>query len=475
MKKVLLEELPKTSEKGNINWKMSIGHKVKFFYDNIKGCVEIVDYDNKSRYLYLKYLDKDIFKIHINNFQNCKLGNMLSIITTDFKVKIGTDFKDDKKNLTIINREYRENPYSKTNNWKWYKYKCNICGWEEGWIEEGNLLKGQGCGCCHGLIVVRGINDIPTTAPWMIKFFQGGYNEAKLYTKSSNQKIRPICPDCGRIKDKLVNISNIYKIHSIGCTCGDGYSYPNKLMFSLLKQISNKYSPDWIKPKRYDFYFEFNKRKYIVEMDGLWHNKDNKMSGKTIEQSKGIDKYKDNLAKKHNIKVIRINSDKSELEYIKNNIINSELNNIFDLSIINWSQCEEFALSNLVKQVCDIKKESLDLTIIEICKIIGFTKTTIKDYLKKGTKLGWCDYNPKEEKEKNYAALSSRSKKINSKKVICLETNIIYDSITLAFQETKINLSCISDCCNGRQKTAGGYHWMHYDTYLKYNKEEKIS
>ena len=45
------------------------------------------------------------------------------------------------------------------------------------------------------------------------------------------------------------------------------------------------------------------------------------------------------------------------------------------------------------------------------------------------------------------------------KKVICVETNVIYDSITQASAETKTNLSKISDCCNEKLKTAGGYHW----------------
>src|SRR5574344_202584 len=44
---------------------------------------------------------------------------------------------------------------------------------------------------------------------------------------------------------------------------------------------------------------------------------------------------------------------KSELEYIKNNIFESKLNEIFDLSKIKWDECEEFALSNRVKEACD--------------------------------------------------------------------------------------------------------------------------
>ena len=69
-----------------------------------------------------------------------------------------------------------------------------------------NLLSSnQGCACCHSLVVVPGINDIPTTDPWMISYFQGGYDEAKRYTHGSEQKIHPVCPECGRIKDKAIS------------------------------------------------------------------------------------------------------------------------------------------------------------------------------------------------------------------------------------------------------------------------------
>ncbi len=47
--------------------------------------------------------------------------------------------------------------------------------------------------------------------------------------------------------------------------------------------------------------------------------------------------------------------------------------------------------------------------------------------------------------------------KIKRKKVICIETGIIYESITDAGQKT--NLKSISKVINGRVKTCGGYHW----------------
>ena len=464
MRKVFLEDLP--HNKSQIDWEKGIGYKVKFIYDDIKGEVKIYDYKNK--YLYVKYLNKDIFKIYIGNFMRCCFGKLLSKYTGEFKIKIGTSFKDDKRDIIIVNKEYRFNEGGHGQDIKYYKYKCNKCGYDEGWIMESNLSKGIGCSCCSNTIVVEGINDIPTTAPWMIKYFQGGYNEAKLYNKNSNKKIYPVCPDCGKIKDKVKGISDIYKNHSIGCICGDGKSYPEKFMNSILEQLDinfvTEYSPNWAKLKRYDFYFELDSEKYIVEMDGSFHFRDNKMNGCTKKNTKEIDNYKDKLAKKYGIKIIRINSEISNLNYIKNNVINSSLNNILDMGKIDWLKCEESALSNLVKRVCKLKRNSPNITTAQISEITKLNIETIRKYLNMGKKLGWCDY------------CGNGYKKAT---IICLNTEEIFNSISEACKKYNIHNSNLSECCKTEYKSAGKdpisgerLRWAYYnDEYIKLHGE----
>ena len=51
-------------------------------------------------------------------------------------------------------------------------------------MSERQILNGKRCACCSNSVVVEGINDIPTTAPWMVDYFPGGYEEAKRYTKN---------------------------------------------------------------------------------------------------------------------------------------------------------------------------------------------------------------------------------------------------------------------------------------------------
>ena len=412
--------------KTHIDWKKSIGKTVEFIYDDIKGNLKIVDY--KKEYLYVKYLDYDIFKINSNSFKNCKIGTLIRKRTNEFKVKIGQIFKDDKRDFTIIDKK---NEKDKNNRyWKIYKYHCNKCN-NEDWIKENHLLDGENCNTCciPPKKIVLGINTIWDKARWMVDL---GVSEedAKRYTASSNKKIIVKCPHCE--EKRLLLINNIYNNKSISCPCSDKVSYPEKFMISVLEQLNinfkTEYVPKWcrytdykdsnkIKTGRYDFLLEgvyIDEKQVIIETDGGWHGKDNKMSGIKKEESEYIDNMKDKLALENGYKVIRIDCKKSESAYIKQNILNSKLNKIFNLNNINWLECEEFALSNRVKEICDYwnlySKEYI--STIKIGKVFNISANTILSYLKRGAKLGWCDYDAKKSKTKSCAKLNKTINKV---------------------------------------------------------------
>ena len=73
----------------------------------------------------------------------------------------------------------------------------------------------------------------------------------------------------------------------------------------------------------------------------------------------------------------------------------------------------------------------------------------------KHTNLEWCNrsYNL------NYGNRNDKVRKTLGKKVLCIETNIIYDSIHEAGIKNNIRPAMISRCCNGNRKTVHGYHW----------------
>ena len=66
-----------------------------------------------------------------------------------------------------------------------------------------------------------------------------------------------------------------------------------------------------------------------------------------------------------------------------------------------------------------------------------------------------------EEAKRIFSARNKNNNYAPRRKVICVETGIIYESIASATRQTKINN--IGYACKGKIKHAGGYHWQYYD------------
>ncbi|EPB8173244.1 hypothetical protein ACRTAL_002422 [Clostridium perfringens] len=460
MRKVFLENLPKKGDR--INWKESIGYKVPFVYDDIEGEIKIIDYITKDRKLVLKY-NNEKYTMTSNHFIYCKIGNkILNKRTDNFRIAVNGKIIDEKRDFIILNHEYR---LIKEINRKWYKYRCNKCG-NEDWMIEGHLLAGNGCPVCANQKAVLGINTIWDTDRWMCNLGVSK-EDAKKYTHSSSKTIMVRCPDCG--KEKKTKPYVIYDNKSIFCSCGGGKSYPEKFIIELLNQLSvnfeTEYSPSYIKPKRYDFYIK--KCDCIIETHGRQHYKENTFKycgGRTLEQEQANDNLKRNMALSNGIKhYIELDCRESEMEYIKNSILNSELSELFDLSNINWTGCAEFANKNIVKEVCDYwNDKGEDENIKCLCKIFKLSKSTITNYLKKGTKLGWCNYDPKEEIKK----CGNSSRKAIGKKVEIFKDNKslgIFESCAELSRQSERLFGCkllkenISSVCRGVRKQYKNY------------------
>lgn len=401
MRKIFIDDLPKkegigaNKNKMVIDWNNSVGCNIHFIYYNIEGDLYIEDYINKKSSIVVVVYNNNKYRISTSNLINCNLGKLIGKYTREFKF-LNDNLKDDKRDFMILDRKYIKNK-------KMYKYRCNICE-NEGWLNESDLLnKKIGCSACSHRKVVLGINTIWDTDRWMCDL---GVSEkdAKTHTRCSSQKITVTCPNCKRKKDMA--ISKIYNRKTISCICGDGVSYSEKFIISLLEQLNIKYIreyvPKWINNKRYDFYLpDYN---CIIECHGDQHyNQTGRKGARTLEEEQYNDKYKKELAINNGVEnYIVLDCRKSELKYIKNSILNSKLNVIFDISKVNWLKCEKSTTTNLVKQVCDYwnNKEEWE-TVFDLTNEFGLCGTTIRKYLKKGTKLGWCDYDPEKERRRH--------------------------------------------------------------------------
>ena len=481
MKKIFLDNLPKKirCKKECIDWINSIGYNVRFIYDDIEGEIHILEYVSKGSHPRINVVyENKIHSIGINGFSKCEIGKIIGKHTKEFKIEIGQVFKDDKRDLIIIDREYRKrikNDGTVLND-KWYKYHCSKCGAELWIIESGLLRKKSGCGCCSGRTVVKGINDIATIYPHLVKYFVN-IEDAYIHTFGSGDKILMKCPNCGF--EKELTISNLY-YQGFSCQqCSDGVSYPEKVMYNLLKQLNmdfvtqyNKTNTKWCGKYRYDFYFKLNNEEYIIETHGLQHYEENTNFKMPLKEVKENDKDKKELAIKNGIKpqnYIVVDCRYSDLNFIKNNILHSRLNEIFNLNNINWIKIGQDSEKSLVKEVCDywhlhneINNEGL--TTKDLSIEFKLYRTTIIRYLKKGVKLNWCNYNPKEEFIKHNKKLGKSYSKIvevfkNGVSVGVFESVSKIEKLSNELFGVKLYGGSITEVCNKKRKLYKGYYF----------------
>lgn len=360
-------------------------------------------------------------------------------------------------------------------NWKTkilVRHNCKRCKNYEWEIAPTNFLKGNGCPVCSTppQKIVLGINTIWDTDKWMCSL---GLSEkdAKKNTCGSGKRVNVICPDCGKSKNMV--IKEIYTRKTISCSCGDGKSYPEKFIMSMLEQLGitfeTEYSPSWANKKRYDFYIE--KYNCIIEANGSQHykRKFNINGNRSLEDEKINDEVKKQLALKWGIKYyVIIDCSESNLKWIKNSIEQSILKDLFDLNKINWNECSKYATKNIVKKVCDYWNEKFEFeTTVNVGEHFNLSRGTIVEYLKKGTKLNWCNYSGKEELKKS----AIKSNKLCRKKVEVFKdekslgvfnsiselSNVSENLFGIYLSESKISL-----VCNNKKPQYKGFNFKFY-------------
>ena len=124
-------------------------------------------------------------------------------------------------------------------------------------------------------------------------------------------------------------------------------------------------------------------------MDGGYHY------AKNCSYLTSNDLYKDKLAEKHEIRVIRINCNYLKVgqryNMIKTNLFES-LKNIFDLSNVNWDKCNELGISSKLIEVLNYYQNSPKLGLQEIARDCNVSMPTLYEYLHVGEELGLCQY-----------------------------------------------------------------------------------
>lgn len=476
MRKVFVENLPHNWK--GIDWKNTIGYDIDFTYDDISDKLKIIDYarkDNCSKIIIDYYGHKH--EIYTSLLKDAKLGSIVGKLSKDYVYNIGDNIVDQNRNITILNKKAKLfTSKTRKENIRGYIFRCNLCGWDSGWIRESSVKYGYGCACCSGKKVVKGINDVATTDPWVLEYFSNKIDAYK-YTRNSLKKFRFICPCCKKQSDKLSTIANLTKSHGISCTCSSTYfSKLSKFVKCVFYQLQNqnlihtiesevrfswcKYFNPFKNKETYGIYDYIIDNKYIIEVDGNWHRNDNLLNGQTFKESAFIDSEKDRLAIEHGYIILRISD-----EFDFKNIVIEKLGSLFLLDNIDWNKCYDYSVKNLQKDLCEYKRNHMETTTTELSEIFHVSPTTVRRWLNFGTKIGWCQYIGQNETQR----FVSGRKPLNMRKIICTENGMIFNSgkecseKSLLLFGVHISRSSISETCSGKRESTHGYHFEYFD------------
>lgn len=394
-----------------IQWKDSVNKIIKFQYKDINA------------YLVINKCCEDNFRVnitipgYIENYDMLKsqilygqLGGVLGKKSPNYLYKIGE----------VVNQLLILDAYKTVNKkYKVYKYRCTIDGYE-GHITEDQLKRGQGCSLCANKVVVRGINDIGTTAIDIASLLFDE-NDRYKYTAHSDRKVYFLCPHCG---EKIYTRINDVARRGLKCRrCGDGVSYPNKFMYNFVKQalcVSNKcvdFNTEtrfpWSKnvqhknqllsgDKIYDIVIPLE-HTIIIENHGAQHfYRQFSKQGRTLEDEIENDALKRNLAIRNGIlpsHYIEIDCSVSSADFIKQSIINSGLLELLGIneSQIDWQECNRFANSSRVFEACELWNGGVRSTQ-QIANKMKMDRNTILKYIRCGEELGIITDPPKHKK-----------------------------------------------------------------------------
>lgn len=316
---------------------------------------------------------------------------------------------------------------------KSYNYKCTICGYE-GQMSESRLnrMKSDGCACCKGQVVSEHINSIVAKEEthWMIDYFEGGYDEAKLYAPQSNKDIEMVCPICKRKKKN--KICNLYHRKNIGCTCGSGVSKLEKVFAEILKmndiEFVKEYRLSGYDDKRYDFFIP--KLNTIIECHGGQHfamGRNSKWG--TLEEQQENDKLKYDRAVNRGFNYgetyFVINCKEDKIENIYDQVKSLPF---VDLTEEQFQDCILRSANEDIRLILDYLEQNPSATKNELCKALNMSKEKVSSLLRKSAKQGIVEYDTK-----SYERLNTPGRKV----YVYRNEDMVYsfESIALARRE----------------------------------------
>lgn len=435
------------------------------------------------------------------------------------------DYMLKKFNFDVMS-QYRGSAYP-------VKMKHMVCGGVSN--RTTDQIRKNGCPYCNGSMLLKGFNDLSITKPNVYELLADKHD--CMYFPHSSKKTLFKCPTCG---EEFVKSINSVTKYGLNCPrCDDGFSYPEKFFMSVLRQGNIKFENqkrfDFIQNKKYDFYIP--KKNCIVETHGAQHYSEIFKFKTKVRDERENDLLKRQAAIKNGvINYYEIDCKYSTVDYLKNSIIKSGILDLLEINItdIDFEKCAIDAHNSYAKQAWDLWNSG-KYTNNEIALKLNLATNTTSHYLRTGAKLGICNYNGQMERNKasahsiiltntgevfNFIKDAVRKYGVKNisgcctgkivsagkmpdgtpmiwryledynkekdykydnsviKKIVCLETNEIFDKIIDAARKYEISACSISSNLTNNQSFGGRHpltkmplHWMYYDEFKMASKE----
>lgn len=303
--------------------------------------------------------------------------------------------------------------------------------------------KNMSCPVCNGccaMEAIKGVTDLWSLRPDVAELLENpedGYR----HTVHSGKKVNFICPYCNNVLNKTIaKVSD----RGLSCSyCGKTKSYPNKFMCNLLDELGVKFKTEYKidgYDYRYDLYFIINNNSYVIEMDGGIGHGNKTYSGKVDKVGLKTDLIKDDICKRNNIKVIRIDCNykhKNRFGYIVKHIKESELSIMFDLSKIDFNAIDITSSISTLGSVVDLWNNGVR-SYDEFKKELHIPRPTIRRYLQEASIKGILSERYEDILKEIRMASNKKLQTSKGKHIICVETNQVYVSIAEATRMTGI-------------------------------------
>ena len=146
-------------------------------------------------------------------------------------------------------------------------------------------------------------------------------------------------------------------------------------------------------------------------------------------------------------------------------ILNSRLNELFDLSKIDWLKCHEYACKDIIQYISQIKNENPNMTINDIVILTNLGTGAVRTYIKQASEMSLCYYNPKEEMKRSGQKAGLLSSIKLGKEIICIDNGIIiknsaeYERKSVNIFDEILNRNGISRVCRGERTHYKGHRF----------------